>query len=1004
MLLEFRTDTSAFMTSSLAMKPFLIAFASALLASTVELGAQTAEWVWHNNGGAKPAANEVRYFRRSFPIDGKISKAQLEAACDDQLVIFVNGTETGTSNSWKEPVKVDVTKLLKQGENVIAARGKNEASAAGLVVLLTLEQAGGKRDVIMTDRMWLSAADAKAGWEKPGFDSTGWTNVSLVAKLGAGPWGNVFSAQPASATPASEITVPRGFKVELLRSATPREGSWVSMAVDDRGRLYISPQGKTPEGGIMRVTLTEKGQVEKVDWLKPPVAAAMGMLWAFNSLYVSGQGPEGQAIYRLRDTDGDDQLDEVKLFKKVPSGAGEHGAHAIVLGPDQKLYIAHGNSTPLLEGIAATSPYRNYQEDYLLERILDPVATFFDKLKVPYGQVLRTDADGNEWELFAGGFRNEYDLDFNPDGELFSYDSDMEWDVGLPWYRPTRIVHVTNGADFGFREGSTKWPDYYPDSLASVVDVGLGSPTGVKFGTKSNFPAPYKQAFFAMDWTYGRILAVHLEPRGSSYAGKFEDFVKGKGLPVTDLEFGKDGAMYFTVGGRGTQAGLYRVSIDPSVPLAVPAAAQPSAAATPPETAKELRALRHRLEAFHAKENAQALAVAWPNMGHADRYIRFAARLAVERQPVAQWQERALNEKNPQAGLNALLALARCSDASMQQPLLAALSKFPLDGLSDALKLDKLRVIEVSFIRQGRPAQEMVNLAIEKLDRQFPAKSYALNHELSQLLVWLEAPDAVEKTLRLLESAEAPDQQIWFAYVLRSARTGWTQPQRERYFAWFNKARAYKGGNSFAKFIGRIKEQALAGLSAAERDALAHVLLVAPPRPPAPPPAVPRPFVKAWTMKDFAGDLDKVSSGRNLARGREIFATVQCLQCHKFGNDGGAVGPDLTAVASRFKRSDLLEAIIDPSKALSEQYASFIFTLKGGELVTGQIAEENNDHVTLITDPIAGTRQDIGKTRIEGRQVSPVSLMPPGLINVLTKEEVLDLLAYLERGPEAAKK
>jgi putative heme-binding domain-containing protein len=126
------------------------------------------------------------------------------------------------------------------------------------------------------------------------------------------------------------------------------------------------------------------------------------------------------------------------------------------------------------------------------------------------------------------------------------------------------------------------------------------------------------------------------------------------------------------------------------------------------------------------------------------------------------------------------------------------------------------------------------------------------------------------------------------------------------------------------------------------------------------------------------------------------------LQCHKFGNEGGAVGPDLTAVASRFKRSDLLEAIIDPSKALSEQYASFIFTLKGGEFVTGQIAEENNDHVTLITDPIAGTRQDIGKTRIEGRQVSPVSLMPPALINVLTKEEVLDLLAYIERGPESA--
>jgi putative heme-binding domain-containing protein len=431
------------------------------------------------------------------------------------------------------------------------------------------------------------------------------------------------------------------------------------------------------------------------------------------------------------------------------------------------------------------------------------------------------------------------------------------------------------------------------------------------------------------------------------------------------------------------------------------AVATPETSSAPHLSSAQLRTLRRKLESFHGAENPDALQVAWPQLGHEDRFIRFAARLAVERQPVAQWQDRALNEKNPQAALTALLALARMGDASVQQPLLQALAKFPMDGLSDALKLDKLRVIEVSFARQGRPAEELVKLIIEKLSRQFPARTYALNHELSQLLVWLEAPDAVEKTLQLLETSDAPDQQIWFAYVLRAART-WTQPQHQRYFAWFTKARAYKGGNSFAKFIGRIKEQAIAKLSDTERNALASILetTVPPPKPP-PPPAPPRAFVKAWTINDFAQDLDKVGAGRNLARGKEIFATVQCLQCHKFGNDGGAVGPDLTAVASRFKRSDLLEAIIDPSKALSEQYASFVFTLKGGEFVTGQIAEENNDHVTLVTDPIAGTRQDIGKTRIEGRQISPVSLMPPGLINVLTKEEVLDLLAYMESGTPA---
>ena len=168
------------------------------------------------------------------------------------------------------------------------------------------------------------------------------------------------SVAAQSATPASEIKVPPGFTVELLKSATEREGSWVAMTIDDKGRLYISPQAMAPDGGIMRVTPTAAGQVEKVDGLTPKVGAAMGMLWAFNSLYVSGQGPDGQAIYRLRDTDGDDTLDDAKLFKKVPDGGGEHGAHAIVLGPDQKLYLTHGNSTPLVEGIASDSPYRHY--------------------------------------------------------------------------------------------------------------------------------------------------------------------------------------------------------------------------------------------------------------------------------------------------------------------------------------------------------------------------------------------------------------------------------------------------------------------------------------------------------------------------------------------------------------------------------------------------------------------------------------------------------------------
>ncbi|MDB6150730.1 MAG: Heme-binding protein [Chthoniobacter sp.] len=893
----------------------------------------------------------------------------------------------------------------------------------------------------------------------------------------------------ASATPAEQLQVAPGFKVELLKSATPGEGSWISMTIDAKGRLYISPQGAVPEsafkwaegdvprrsegsegragtapsdpprasllrgkksswGGLVRVTLDDKGQIAKWERVPVPVGDSMGMLWAFDSLYVSGEGPEGRGIYRLKDTDGDDTLDTAPLWKAVPGGNGEHGAHALVLGPDGKsIYIVHGNSTPLIDGVDMTkSPYRNYAEDDLLPRVWDPVATFFDKIKAPYGHVLRTDENGTHWELMAGGFRNPYDIDFNADGELFTFDSDMEWDVGLPWYRPTRVLHVVPGGEYGFREGSAKWPAWYPDSLPAAVDIGLGSPTGVKFGTRSNFPERYRRAFFIMDWTFGRILAVHLRPQGASYTarstavpavgpagilpaeptarasagetpagptgwkpvlpstyrpsgpeagGDVEVFVSGKGLPVTDLEFGKDGAMYFTIGGRGTQAGLYRVSWT----------GEKNRILDPWDRgfggADHARVERRAVEASKAPMFQKEPFDAYNHLLTGGRNLTFAARLVLEAKPTAEWVDRALAETENARALPALLALVRAGTKDDQPAIFKALAKFPFDSLSDELKLEKLRVIEVAFARHGRPSDEMVQTAIEKLGRQYPAKTFALNRELCQLLVYLGAPDVVEKTLPLIDGATDPAEAVWFALCLREAKT-WTAAQRERYFAWFATAREFQGGNSFAKFVLRIRDQALEKVPPAERGALLALATkdLAPNKPVAPPVPV-RGFIKAWTLDELVPELPKTSAGRNFARGKEIFSSTQCLQCHHFGREGGNVGPDLSAVANRFNRRDLLEAIIDPSKALSEQYASYLITTKKGETLMGQIVEDNNDYITLITDPLAGTKQDVSTPQVATREMSKVSLMPPGLINVLTADEILDLLAYIESGGSA---
>ena len=351
-----------------------------------------------------------------------------------------------------------------------------------------------------------------------------------------------------------------GFKAELIYSVPKTsEGSWVSMTPDPKGRLYVCDQ----DGSIYRVTPAAGKTPTKVEQVNLDIGHAQGLLWAFDSLYVvvnAGNVPNGSGLYRLRDTNGDDKLDQITLLKKFENrtkdgpGWGEHGPHAVVLGPDKKLYVVAGNFTHVPEPVAPTSPAQNYAEDLLLERMPDGKG-HDPTIMAPGSCISRTDADGKTWETFAVGMRNAYDMAFSPEGELFTFDSDMEWDMGMPWYRPIRICHVVSGAEFGWRNGSAKWPTYYPDSVPPVVNVGPGSPTGVTFGTGAKFPAKYQRAFFANDWAYGKVYAVHLKPNGASYTADFEPFIVGKPFDVTDIVINTDGAMYITIGGRGTQSG-----------------------------------------------------------------------------------------------------------------------------------------------------------------------------------------------------------------------------------------------------------------------------------------------------------------------------------------------------------------------------------------------------------------------------------------------------------------
>ncbi len=663
----------------------------------------------------------------------------------------------------------------------------------------------------------------------------------------------------------SEITVSGGFVVEKLHDVDPdSEGSWVSLTVDPQGRLIASDQyGKLyrivvndSAGNGDRQNAAEDVSAVRVQPLMSGIGSAQGLLYAQGSLYVMVNKERESGLYRLRDTNGDEQFNSVERLLEL-NGNGEHGPHGLALAPDgQSIYFCCGNHTDVPDLTASRLP-RNWHEDLLLPRLWDANGHAAGRM-APGGFICRVDLNGQQCELIAAGFRNSYDLAFNAEGELFTYDSDMEWDIGLPWYRPTRVVHATSGAEFGWRSGSGKWPTYYPDSLPAVVDIGQGSPTGITFGRGTHFPAKYQQALFACDWSYGILYAVHLLPAGASYRGVAERFAFGSPFPVTDIVVRpQDGALYVTVGGRRVKSALYRiryVGSEHTNPVGETPVAGDLAATL--QEASDQRAVRRRLERFHDSAGGPPdLDQVWPYLSSDDRHIRYAARIAVEHQPLGQWQPRALSARGTNEIIQAALAWARSPQLGDPAPVLELLDALNESQMSNEQLLDALRVVEVVLARANSAeiTEELRQTAVDRLSPLYPAADARLNRELCELLVYLRATDVVGKTLNLLAQAASNGERIQYLLRLRCAGLVWTLDQRREYLRWFSDAAANAGGNSYAGFVKNILNEALEDLAPGEQQQLESEIAAA--LQPAPQEQyAPRSFIKHWTVDEVLQD------------------------------------------------------------------------------------------------------------------------------------------------------
>jgi len=568
------------------------------------------------------------------------------------------------------------------------------------------------------------------------------------------------------------LRVPDGFEVTEY-AGSDLANDIFCMTIDPQGRVIVSGRGYT------RI-LVDNGHgkaTRAIDFLTGPKDGAMGLLWEGDSLHYVGDG----GLWRQREGGA-----KPELIRKIKTG-GEHDAHALRRGPDDWLYLVCGNNTGIDKKFAElpTSP------------IKEPIA----------GGIVRFTPDLKKSEIVCDGFRNPYGMDFASDGELFTFDSDNERCVSLPWYEPTRFYHVIPGGHYGWlapqRAVFWRMPPYFPDVIAPVATLGRGSPTGVVCYKHAQFPAEYRGGFFLADWTFGRIYFAPLEHSGSSYTAKPRVFLQSVGdngfAPTALAVHPKTGELFVSIGGRGTRGAVYRIRYtknDKPIDPAEVAKWQPKARslAWRPALAKELiaqakgdnvagRLLALSLIVRHHQQFTDGLLglVISANRDHPDRYVRLmSAALILDGLRVPEdvdiaWARATsgltfdtLDRSDVTEVIRGLAAKRGTLMAAMRSMQLAA------GGITSG-KL-KGTVFEGYSPRDPEEAKKVTGSLRATLPREFPSGDADLDRELSRTFAILGDADISlrDKIMDKLVSTSDPVEDVHYLIVMARLRSGWT--------------------------------------------------------------------------------------------------------------------------------------------------------------------------------------------------------------------------------------
>jgi putative heme-binding domain-containing protein len=574
---------------------------------------EVAAWIGSPHVPSQGTATSSCHFRKGFHLTS-VRQGSVYLAASGRYELFLNGRRVVSRASSGELERHEITRFLTRGRNLMAIRVEStDGAVAALAARIEIADPLGQTYRWGTDESWVTNHSPLPFWYTPLYNDTRWETARQLAPLGSSPsWGDLVPSRTDPASTSSQVAsrkvvpdrnrpaaaraevvderrqaaaraevvdesrqaarteiqdapdqlpqpplfqVPPDFEVEALLGAEAT-GSLIALAFNEFGHIIASREN----GELLLIHDSNgDGKPDKVRVYADQVRDCHGILCLNGYVFVTGDGPEGRGVYRLHDQNRDGRADEVQTLLKLPAEIAHAGPHGLTLGSDGLLYVALGNRTEVPEQIDLSSPYRNYYEGTLIEPRFELPQREDDGLQAPGGTVLRLDIHGGQVQLVAGGLKNAYSLAFNREGDLFTLDGEVEADLGTPWYQPTSLVHVTAGAEFGWRRACSRWPGYYPDRLPAVLEVGRGTPAGMVFYHHYSFPVPYHDALFVADWSSGEIAVFTFQPHGAGYSAARAIFVQNDSRSISDLEVGPDGSLYFVTGGHGTVGGLYRI-------------------------------------------------------------------------------------------------------------------------------------------------------------------------------------------------------------------------------------------------------------------------------------------------------------------------------------------------------------------------------------------------------------------------------------------------------------